>query len=84
MGVEFVNLQQEVEQRVRDALPGSEVTVEVDGNRASIRVASDSFAAMSRVRRHQAVYACIEGLIADGTLHAVSIEASPGSATEGA
>ena len=70
-----MNLQNEVERRVREALPGSDVAVAVDGNRALIRVTSDSFGAMSRVRRHQAVYACVQGLIADGSLHAVTIDA---------
>ena len=70
-----MNLESDIEQRVRDALPGSDVTVAVEGNRALIRVTSDRFASLSRVRRHQAVYACIEGFIADGSLHAVSIDA---------
>ena len=71
-----MNLRDEVEQRIRDALPGSDVAVVREGNRALIRVTCDSFAALNRVRRHQAVYACIQGLIADGSLHAVSIDAA--------
>ena len=74
-GVEVVNLEGEVERRVRDALPGSDVAVAVEGNRAEIRVTSNSFETLNRVRRHQAVYACIQGLIADGSLHAVTIDA---------
>ena len=70
-----MNLEGEVERRIRDALPGSEVAVAVEGNRAMIRVTSESFGTLNRVRRHQAVYACIQGLIADGSLHAVSIDA---------
>ena len=70
-----VSLAAEVERRIRDALPGSEVAVALEGNRALIRVTSDSFETLSRVRRHQAVYACIQGFIADGSLHAVSIDA---------
>ena len=69
------HLEREVEGRIRDALPGSDVAVTLEGNRALIRVTSDSFEALSRVRRHQAVYACIQGFIADGTLHAVTIDA---------
>jgi len=71
-----MELQGEIEQRVRDALPGCAVAVVVEGNRALVRVTSDRFESLSRVRRHQAVYACIESYIAEGTLHAVSIDAA--------
>lgn len=70
-----MTLQAEITQRVRSALPDSEVTVTVEGNRARIEVTADAFANLNRVRRHQAVYACIQGFIADGSLHAVSIDA---------
>ncbi|MEQ8857340.1 MAG: BolA/IbaG family iron-sulfur metabolism protein [Pseudomonadales bacterium] len=56
-------------------LPDAEVAAVVDGNRAEITVISREFVGMSRVRKQQAVYACINDLIADGTLHAVSIRA---------
>ena len=75
-----MNLESEIEIRVREAFPDSDVAVTLDGNRALIKVASDRFASLSRVRRHQAVYACIEDFIADGSLHAVTIEAK--TATE--
>ena len=75
-----MTLQAEIVTGIRAAFPGSEVEVVLEGNRALIRVTSDSFENLSRVRRHQAVYACIQGLIADGTLHAVSINA--GTAAE--
>ena len=70
-----MSLEGEVERRIRDALPGSDVSVAVEGNRALIMVTSDGFETLNRVRRHQAVYACIQGFIADGSLHAVSIDA---------
>ena len=50
-------------------------TIEVDGNRALIVVTSAAFESMSRVAKQQAVYACIEDMIADGRLHAVTIRA---------
>ncbi len=52
------------------------VRAEVDGNRANIEVSSTIFEGMRQVGRHQAVYACIADLIADGRLHAVNIRAS--------
>lgn len=60
---------------VRDGIPGASVEAEVDGNRALITVVSETFAGMSRVRKQQAVYACIQAYIADGSLHAVTIRA---------
>ena len=65
-----------ITERILAAMPGSEVSVVLEGNRASIRVTSERFENLSRVRRHQAVYACIQGFIADGSLHAVSIDAA--------
>ncbi len=62
-------------ERIVEAIPGSRVEVDVDGNRAVITVISDHFTGMSRVQKHQAVYGCIENFIADGSLHAVSIKA---------
>lgn len=60
---------------VEAGIPGAQVEAEVEGNRALITVVSEVFADMSRVRKQQAVYACIQHLIADGTLHAVTIRA---------
>lgn len=70
-----MSLQAAIVEGIRKALPSSEVEVALEGNRALIRVTSASFENLSRVRRHQAVYACIQGFIADGSLHAVSIDA---------
>lgn len=68
-------MQDEVRNRVAQAIPDAQVSVEVEGNRASIHVVSDHFSGMSRVQKQQAVYACIEDLIASGSLHAVTIKA---------
>ncbi len=65
----------EIAERIAQALPGSQVEVNVEGNRAFVRVVSHAFANMTRVQRHQAVYGCIEEFIASGALHAVSINA---------
>ena len=56
-------------------IPGASVETAVEGNRALITVVSDTFTGMTRVQKQQAVYACIQQLIADGTLHAVTIRA---------
>jgi acid stress-induced BolA-like protein IbaG/YrbA len=68
-------MQETIVERVADAFPGAAINVELDGNRALIEVASELFAGMSRVKKQQAVYACIQDFIADGSLHAVTIKA---------
>ena len=65
---------EEVRRRLDDAFAGAEVEVAAEGNRCQVRVVSDAFADMSRVKRQQAVYAAISDLIADGTIHAVTIQ----------
>lgn len=69
-------MQQEIAERISKALPGCAVEVAVEGNRALIEVTSQAFKGLSRVQRHQAVYRCVEDLIAEGSLHAVTIRAN--------
>ena len=69
-------MQEIITQRVSEAFPGASVSVVVEGNRALIEVVSDTFAGLNRVKRQQAVYACIQDFIADGSLHAVTIKAA--------
>ncbi|NKC00937.1 MAG: BolA/IbaG family iron-sulfur metabolism protein [Pseudomonadales bacterium] len=68
-------MQETIVERVADGFPGASINVELDGNRATIEVTSEAFVGMSRVKKQQAVYACIQDFIADGTLHAVTIKA---------
>jgi acid stress-induced BolA-like protein IbaG/YrbA len=72
-------MNEEIANSIRRLLPRADaepqVEVDVDGNRATITVVSQTFEGMSRVQKQQAVYACIDGFIKDGRLHAVSIRA---------
>lgn len=68
-------MQEEITRRVVDAIADATVSVAVDGNRAMIDVVSPVFSDLSRVKKQQLVYACIEDLIASGDLHAVTIKA---------
>ena len=68
-------MEEEIVRRVKDAIAGATVNVTVEGNRAMIDVESAVFADLSRVKKQQLVYACIEDLIASGDLHAVTIKA---------
>ncbi len=54
----------EIERLIRDAIPDAEVTITDlagDGDHYAARVVSGSFAGMSRVRQHQAVYSALGG-----------------------
>ena len=70
-------MDQEIVASIREGLASADtppdVEVVVDGNRAMITVVSHVFADMSRVRKQQSVYACIDSFIKDGRLHAVTI-----------
>lgn len=68
-------MNEQIAEAIRARLPDAQVDAQVEGNRAMITVVSQAFEGLSRVKQQQAVYACIDHLIADGTLHAVSIRA---------
>lgn len=59
---------------LESALNPHELVIKVDGSHATITVVSEVFAALSRVKKQQVVYAPLRELIASGELHAVSIK----------
>jgi stress-induced morphogen len=66
----------EIEALIRAAIPDAEVSIrdlKGDGDHYAARVASASFAGMSRVRQHQAIYAALGGRMG-GELHALQLE----------
>jgi acid stress-induced BolA-like protein IbaG/YrbA len=68
-------MNEQITEAIRSRMPDAQVEAIVEGNRARITVISREFEGLSRVKKQQAVYACIDHLIADGSLHAVSIRA---------
>jgi acid stress-induced BolA-like protein IbaG/YrbA len=64
-----------ISQAVSDGIEDAEVNVVLEGNRALITVVSPAFEGLTRVQKQQKVYACIDGFIKDGRLHAVTIRA---------
>ncbi len=70
-------LQPAIERAITDRFAGANVGVLLEGNRVLIEVTSEVFADMSRLERQRSVYACIEEMITDGRLHAVTIRATP-------
>jgi len=69
---------------IRDAIPDAEVEITDlagDGDHYAARVVAASFAGMSRVKQHQAVYASLGGRMG-GVLHALQLTtAVPAPAT---
>ncbi len=66
----------EIERLIREAIPDAEVTIRDlagDGDHYSAKVVSRSFAGLSRVRQHQAVYSALGGRVG-GELHALQLE----------
>ena len=58
------------------AFPDAEVTIRDlagDGDHYAARVVSESFAGLSRIKQHQAVYAALGGRVG-GELHALQLE----------
>jgi stress-induced morphogen len=67
---------QEIERLIKAAIPDAEVTIRDlagDGDHYAARVVSPSFAGMSRIRQHQAVYSALGGRVG-GELHALQLE----------
>ena len=75
----------EIEAMIRAAIPDADVSIRDlagDGDHYAARVVSRSFAGLSRVRQHQAVYAALGGRVG-GELHALQLEtAVPNLETE--
>jgi stress-induced morphogen len=66
----------EIERLIKASIPDAEVTIRDlagDGDHYAARVVSASFAAMNRIKQHQAVYAALGGRVG-GELHALQLE----------
>jgi len=68
----------EIEQLIKDGLPGAEVRIEDlrgDGDHYAAYVVSDAFEGKNRVQQHQMVYAALKGKMG-GDLHALALQTS--------
>lgn len=66
---------QDIENLIRGHIAGCDVKAETDGYYVTVHVVSDQFEDMRAVKRQQAVYGALSELIADGSLHAININA---------
>ena len=67
---------EDIEAMIVAAIPDARVEIRDlagDGDHYAARVIAESFAGMSRVRQHQAVYAALKGKMG-GELHALQLE----------
>jgi acid stress-induced BolA-like protein IbaG/YrbA len=65
----------QIEEKLRQAIDLEEVYVKFDGKSAEVIAVSSAFEGLNRVKQQQLVYAPLNDLIADGSIHAVSIKA---------
>jgi len=68
----------EIEQLIKDGIPGAQVTIEDlrgDGDHYAAYVIAEAFAGKSRVQQHQMVYQALQGRMG-GELHALALQTS--------
>lgn len=68
--------QHQLEAHLREAFPDASIVVEDlagDGDHYRARIVSTAFTGLSRVRRHQLVYAALKGAMG-GELHALALD----------
>ena len=63
-----------IENRIMSAYPDASVKVALSGRNAEIKISSVTLSALSRVQQQKKIYACIDDLISEGVIHAVSIK----------
>ena len=63
-----------IEDRIMSAYPDASVKVALSGRNAEIKISSVTLSALSRVQQQKKIYACIDDLISEGVIHAVSIK----------
>ena len=64
----------EVQALIEDAIPGTQVETLGEGCNFQLNVVSDELAGLSPVKRQQAIYGVLNPLIADGSIHAVTMK----------
>lgn len=65
------SIQQLLKSEISDA---QEIRVGFDGSKAHIVVVLEAFASMPRIKKQQLIYGALSSQIADGSIHAVTME----------
>ncbi len=66
---------EDVRERLAEELPDCELEVKSDGNHFLVVAVGERFEGMSPVRKQQTIYGILNDLLADGTIHALTIKA---------
>lgn len=66
---------EEIQQRLSEALPDCQIEVQNDGNRFLVVAVGARFSDLGRVKRQQLIYSHLDDLLAQGTIHALTIRA---------
>lgn len=64
----------EIRELLASGLDDCEVELQMEGNKIAVRLVSDSFEGLSRVRRQQLVYGLLNDRISSGEIHAVTMK----------
>ena len=64
----------DVQTLIEQAIPGVSIEAQGEGCSFQLNVVSDELAALGPVKRQQAIYAVLNPLIADGSIHAVTMK----------
>ena len=70
---------EQVKHAIQRALPGALVDVEDltgGGDHLQVKVVSDAFAGLSRIRQHQLVYGALRQELASEAIHALALQTS--------
>ena len=62
-----------IEAVLRENLPQCELDLVAESNKLSLKIVSNEFAGLSRVKRQQKIYALLDDKIKSGEIHAVSM-----------
>ena len=64
---------QAIESIITAELLGCKLELMIDGNKLSLRIISDEFEGLNRVKRQQKIYGLLDDMIKSGEIHAVSM-----------
>ena len=62
-----------LKERIRAAITDADIQIEISGNHCQLKVIASDFFGLNSLKRQQKIYACLQDLIADGTVHAVNM-----------
>jgi acid stress-induced BolA-like protein IbaG/YrbA len=62
-----------IEAVLREKLPDCEIELVAESNKLSLKIVSNEFAGLNRVKRQQKIYALLDDRIKSGEIHAISM-----------